>query len=58
MLEKSSDLCKKLKANTKQFREGMTKAGFKVSGDDHPICPVMIGDAKLANSLANQILRK
>lgn len=36
----------------------MTKAGFKISGQDHPICPVMIGDAKLANEIANRMLSK
>lgn len=34
----------------------MTSAGFTVSGDDHPICPVMLGDAKLASMFADKML--
>jgi glycine C-acetyltransferase len=34
----------------------MTKAGFTISGEDHPICPVMLGDAKLASGMADDML--
>lgn len=34
----------------------MTKAGFTISGQDHPISPVMLGDAKLAQDMANEML--
>lgn len=34
----------------------MTKAGFSISGEDHPISPVMLGDAKLAQDMANELL--
>lgn len=57
MLMESSELIGNLERNTKQFREGMTKAGFTISGQDHPISPVMLGDAKLAQSFANEMLK-
>ena len=42
--------CKQLRANTERFRTGMTKAGFKILGDDAcPIVPVYIGDAKMTS---------
>ena len=53
---KSSDLIKTLERNTKQFRDGMKKAGFTIGGEHHPISPVMLGDAKVAASMANQML--
>lgn len=56
MLMTPSDLIGKLEANTKLFRKGMTEAGFTIAGMDHPICPVMLGDAKLATDLANELL--
>uniref|UniRef100_A0A8C7VZW1 Aminotransferase class I/classII large domain-containing protein n=1 Tax=Oncorhynchus mykiss TaxID=8022 RepID=A0A8C7VZW1_ONCMY len=34
--------------HTMRFRNKMTEAGFTISGSDHPICPVMLGDARLA----------
>lgn len=57
MLMESSELIGNLERNTKQFREGMTKAGFTISGQDHPISPVMLGDAKLAQDFANEMLK-
>ena len=36
----------------------MKSAGFLISGDNHPICPVMLGDAKLANDFATDMLEK
>ena len=36
----------------------MTSAGFTISGEDHPICPVMIGDAALATQMADDMLGK
>ena len=34
----------------------MTEAGFTISGEDHAICPVMIGDASLASQMADDML--
>lgn len=56
MLLAPNELIGNLERNTKQFREGMTKAGFTISGQDHPIAPVMLGDAKLAQTFANEML--
>ena len=36
----------------------MTEAGFTISGDDHPISPVMLGDAKLAAEMADDLLAR
>lgn len=56
MLLKPNDLIGNLQKNTKKFRDEMTKAGFTISGQDHPISPVMLGDAKLAQDVANELL--
>ena len=56
MLMKDSSLVSQINENTKRFRDGMTKAGFTISGEDHPICPVMIGDAALATQMADDML--
>lgn len=45
-----------LASNTEHFRNAMTKAGFVISGDNHPICPVMLGDAKLATTFADKMM--
>jgi glycine C-acetyltransferase len=52
----SSDLRDKLTANTKLFRSKMTEAGFDVLPGEHPISPVMIGDAAEAGRLADKLL--
>lgn len=51
-----SGLVEQVQANTSRFRRQMTDAGFTVSGDDHPICPVMLGDARLAATFADLML--
>ena len=56
MLAGSTALRDKLEANTRRFREGMTKAGFQIRPGVHPICPLMLGDAKLAVSMADAML--
>lgn len=56
MLLEPNELIGNLERNTKHFRDGMTKAGFTISGFDHPIAPVMLGDAKLAAEFANEML--
>jgi glycine C-acetyltransferase len=52
----SSELRDKLRANTALFRSKMTEAGFDVLPGDHPISPVMIGDAAEAGRLADKLL--
>jgi len=52
----SSALRNRLAENTRHFREGMQAAGFDVSNGEHPIVPVMFGDAKLAAQIADALL--
>ncbi len=58
MLTKSTELRDKLAENTKHWREGITKLGFTVKGEVHPITPIMIGDAKLATLMADDLLKE
>ena len=58
MLEASTELRDRLEANTKYFREGMRQAGFAISDGDHPIVPVMLGDAKLAQEMSKKLLQR
>lgn len=56
MIEKGGDLRKKLRENSKYFRDKMTQLGFQLVPGDHPIIPVMLGDAKLAQDFAARML--
>lgn len=56
MLEESTELADKVKANTSYFREAMEQTGFTISGKDHPITPVMLGEAALAQEFSRQLL--
>jgi glycine C-acetyltransferase len=56
LLEGGDELRKQLRANAEHFRREMTGLGFKLAGADHPIIPVMLGDAKLASTFADQML--
>ncbi|HEU4409553.1 MAG TPA: glycine C-acetyltransferase [Polyangiaceae bacterium] len=56
MLSKTTALRDKLEQNTKRFREAMTAAGFKIKPGVHPIVPIMIGDARLAQQAAAAML--
>jgi len=58
LLSGNSELCKKLAWNTKQFRSKMKATGFKLSGESHPITPVMLGDAKLSSEFADEMLKQ
>ena len=55
-LSASTELRDKLEANTKQFREGVTKAGFELKPGDTPIVPIMLGEARLAVEFADKLL--
>ncbi len=57
-LEKSTELRDKLEENTHYFRKGMQLAGFAVDDGDHPIVPVMLGDANLAQDMSKRLLEK
>jgi len=56
MLSETTDLRDKLEANTAYFREKMTAAGFDIKPGFHPIVPVMLYDAKLAQEIATRML--
>ncbi len=55
-LTQNNELAEKLKRNSTYFREGMTRLGFKLIPGEHPIIPVMLGDASLAGRIANRLL--
>jgi glycine C-acetyltransferase len=50
------DLRERLERNTRHFREGMARSGFRVTAGEHPIIPVMLGDAHLAARMAERML--
>ena len=56
MLEGSDELRVKLRANSRQFRRGMERLGFDLVPGEHPIIPVMLGDARLARDMADRLL--
>lgn len=58
LVQESGDLRAALEENSRYFREQMSNAGFTLAGADHPIIPVMIGDAALASKLADNLLAR
>ncbi|HZP38675.1 MAG TPA: glycine C-acetyltransferase [Methylomirabilota bacterium] len=52
LLSRSTALRDRLAANTRRFREAMTAAGFGIRPGEHPIVPIMLGDARLAHQMA------
>ena len=58
LLEKDTTLRDKLEWNTNYFKAGMKKAGFDIIDGDSAIVPVMLYDAKLAQTMANELLKK
>ncbi len=56
ILQESDDLRQRLRDNSIYFRTAMTDAGFSLAGADHPIIPVMLGDARLAAEMAERLL--
>lgn len=56
LISRSTDLRDKLESNTKFFRAGMSKLGFDLLPGEHPIVPVMLGDAALAARFADAML--
>jgi glycine C-acetyltransferase len=56
MLEQSTELADRVKENTRYFRDAMAGTGFTLSGKDHPISPVMLGDAALAQKFSDRLL--
>jgi len=56
LLEQSDEMRARLVANTQQFRRAVTAHGFNVPVGDHPIVPIMLGDAALASRMASELL--
>jgi len=58
LLDESTELVDRLRDNTRYFRERIARTGLKVLPGDHPIAPVMLGDAALAQEMARRLLEK
>ncbi|MBI3171080.1 MAG: aminotransferase class I/II-fold pyridoxal phosphate-dependent enzyme, partial [Hydrocarboniphaga effusa] len=58
LLEKNPELRERLRANTRFFRERITALGFKVLPGEHPIVPIILGDAALATKMAERLLER
>jgi len=58
MLSSTTHLRDKLEENTKYFRKGIKKAGLEIKDGVHPIVPIMLGDAVLAQKMAARLLEK
>ncbi len=58
LLKQSTALRDTLEANTRFFRAAMTAAGFNIAPGEHPIVPVMLGDAALASKFADAMLER
>ncbi len=58
LLERDNSLQQQLHSNTAYFREKMTERGFDLKPGEHPIIPVMLGDAKLATQMADMLLKR
>ncbi len=58
LLLESDDLRETLWENTRYFRSKIGEAGFKVAPGEHPIIPIMLGDAVLAHRMAERLLEK
>lgn len=56
ILEESTELRDRLEDNTRYFRAGMSARGFSVPAGDHPIVPIMLGDAALAAKMSAMLL--
>ena len=58
MITASTALRDKLEDNTRYFRAKMAESGFDIPSGDHPIVPIMLGDARLAQQMAARLLEK
>jgi len=56
LLDEAGELRERLRESTAWFRDAMAGAGFELRPGSHPIVPVMLGDAKLANAMAGDLL--
>jgi glycine C-acetyltransferase len=58
LLESSHELIQKVHDNSAYFRKSMEQYGFKMIPGEHPIIPVMLGDASLAKNMADELLKE
>ncbi|KPK41815.1 MAG: 2-amino-3-ketobutyrate CoA ligase [Planctomycetes bacterium SM23_25] len=58
ILSESTDLRDRLERNTRTFRAGMVERGFAIPDGDHPIVPIMLGEATLATRMASMMLEE
>jgi glycine C-acetyltransferase len=58
LLDRDSSLREQLHVNAAYFRQQMTARGFDLKPGEHPIIPVMLGDAKLATTMADKLLER
>jgi glycine C-acetyltransferase len=56
LLSSTTELRDRLEANTKFFREGLTRAGFEIKPGVHPIVPIMLYEERLAHDVARRLL--
>lgn len=57
-IDQSAHLARKLQANTAHFRKEISRAGFDIRPGEHPIIPIMLGEAQLAHNMADQLLKE
>jgi len=58
LISATTELRDRLMKNTQYFRQGMTRLGFDIKPGEHPIVPIMLGDARLAQEMAARMLEK
>jgi glycine C-acetyltransferase len=58
ILSRSTELRERLMENTRYFRDGLAARGFQIRTGDHPIVPIMLGEARLAQTVAARLLEK
>jgi glycine C-acetyltransferase len=58
LLNESTELRDRLESNTRRFRSGMADVGYNIVPGEHPIVPIMLGEATLATKLAELMLEK
>ena len=58
LVEKGDELRRKLRENARHFREQMSRRGFRLLPGEHPIVPVMLGDATLAQAFSRRLLEE
>ncbi|MCL4202548.1 MAG: glycine C-acetyltransferase [Pirellulaceae bacterium] len=58
LLSRSTELRDRLDSNTRFFRQGMADSGFEILPGEHPIVPIMLGDAALASRMADAMLAR